>query len=143
MEVVHAYLAIPHSTVLWFYFNEPATLDIYPFCHSLTLHVALPICPRRAAGRGDGARPPHGRRPEPPGGRAADAGRGPRPRPAAAAAPAGGQDRSEEHTSELQSLMRISYAVFCLKKKKHTSHKNHRLISTNKSTSLISAPSLK
>src|SRR3546814_9821161 len=27
-------------------------------------------------------------------------------------------DRSEEHTSELQSLMRISYAVFCLKKKK-------------------------
>src|SRR3546814_7695672 len=40
-------------------------------------------------------------------------------------------DRSEEHTSELQSLMRISYAVFCLKKKKnnkntsvntHTSH---------------------
>src|SRR3546814_8180736 len=36
----------------------------------------------------------------------------------------GGQDpllrRSEEHTSELQSLMRISYAVFCLKKKKTT-----------------------
>src|SRR3546814_6403384 len=30
--------------------------------------------------------------------------------------------RSEEHTSELQSLMRISYAVFCLKKKKHKSH---------------------
>src|SRR3546814_10016802 len=29
-----------------------------------------------------------------------------------------GQFRSEEHTSELQSLMRISYAVFCLKKKK-------------------------
>src|SRR3546814_2894003 len=29
--------------------------------------------------------------------------------------------RSEEHTSELQSLMRISYAVFCLKKTKHTS----------------------
>src|SRR3546814_5234828 len=28
-------------------------------------------------------------------------------------------DRSEEHTSELQSLMRISYAVFCLKKKRH------------------------
>src|SRR3546814_3225646 len=31
---------------------------------------------------------------------------------------AGWQDRSEEHTSELQSLMRISYAVFCLKKKR-------------------------
>src|SRR3546814_9696095 len=37
-------------------------------------------------------------------------------------------DRSEEHTSELQSLMRISYAVFCLKKKK-TTHNN-----TNKQT---------
>src|SRR3546814_8123499 len=34
-------------------------------------------------------------------------------------APILGGDRSEEHTSELQSLMRISYAVFCLKKKKH------------------------
>src|SRR3546814_9934819 len=34
--------------------------------------------------------------------------------------------RSEEHTSELQSLMRISYAVFCLKKKnKHTKHANN------------------
>src|SRR3546814_7686665 len=31
--------------------------------------------------------------------------------------------RSEEHTSELQSLMRISYAVFCLKKKNITTHK--------------------
>src|SRR3546814_1904484 len=31
--------------------------------------------------------------------------------------------RSEEHTSELQSLMRISYAVFCLKKKKKLHHK--------------------
>src|SRR3546814_5239778 len=31
-------------------------------------------------------------------------------------------DRSEEHTSELQSLMRISYAVFCLKKKKNNTH---------------------
>src|SRR3546814_6617409 len=30
----------------------------------------------------------------------------------------GAEDRSEEHTSELQSLMRISYAVFCLKKKR-------------------------
>src|SRR3546814_4622066 len=33
--------------------------------------------------------------------------------------------RSEEHTSELQSLMRISYAVFCLKKKKKT-HSTHK-----------------
>src|SRR3546814_5629511 len=37
--------------------------------------------------------------------------------------------RSEEHTSELQSLMRISYAVFCLKKKK----KNNKEVHENKS----------
>src|SRR3546814_8392274 len=34
--------------------------------------------------------------------------------------------RSEEHTSELQSLMRISYAVFCLKKKKETHSKIYK-----------------
>src|SRR3546814_1222000 len=33
--------------------------------------------------------------------------------------------RSEEHTSELQSLMRISYAVFCLKKNKHANNTRH------------------
>src|SRR3546814_2922288 len=37
--------------------------------------------------------------------------------------------RSEEHTSELQSLMRISYAVFCLKKKKKKKQ-THRILST-------------
>src|SRR3546814_7878012 len=44
--------------------------------------------------------------------------------------------RSEEHTSELQSLMRISYAVFCLKKKKktHTNH-NHKRHNTSKKQS--------
>src|SRR3546814_8451934 len=36
---------------------------------------------------------------------------------APAPVPTRSQDRSEEHTSELQSLMRLSYAVFCLKKK--------------------------
>src|SRR3546814_7679780 len=49
-------------------------------------------------------------------------GRQPQEGPLAAEAIAHGDDaghgRSEEHTSELQSLMRISYAVFCLKKKK-------------------------
>src|SRR3546814_5037273 len=35
--------------------------------------------------------------------------------------------RSEEHTSELQSLMRISYAVFCLKKKKETYTNNKKI----------------
>src|SRR3546814_11064372 len=37
-------------------------------------------------------------------------------------------DRSEEHTSELQSLMRISYAVFCLKKKKKQKNITHTYI---------------
>src|SRR3546814_10803722 len=36
-----------------------------------------------------------------------------------------GWRRSEEHTSELQSLMRISYAVFCLKKKKKKTHQSN------------------
>src|SRR3546814_3553292 len=35
--------------------------------------------------------------------------------------------RSEEHTSELQSLMRISYAVFCLKKKKHRNKQDNNV----------------
>src|SRR3546814_4922951 len=43
------------------------------------------------------------------------------------------QPRSEEHTSELQSLMRISYAVFCLKKKKHSTN--------NITTSTVQSPS--
>src|SRR3546814_3980450 len=64
--------------------------------------------------------PPHARRPN-----------GARSRGGVARRTGGGQsdaragDRSEEHTSELQSLMRISYAVFCLKKKttyKQTEH---------------------
>src|SRR3546814_1863194 len=44
--------------------------------------------------------------------------------PSEGCTPPSRQGRSEEHTSELQSLMRISYAVFCLKKKKkHTNNK--------------------
>src|SRR3546814_4953638 len=39
--------------------------------------------------------------------------------------PGSGIDRSEEHTSELQPLMRISYAVFCLKKKTRGHRKDH------------------
>src|SRR3546814_1885773 len=39
--------------------------------------------------------------------------------------------RSEEHTSELQSLMRISYAVFCLKKKKYTCESKPHVTSNN------------
>src|SRR3546814_2023010 len=40
--------------------------------------------------------------------------------------------RSEEHTSELQSLMRISYAVFCLKKKKHTQRNKPLLLHSHR-----------
>src|SRR3546814_7312320 len=43
--------------------------------------------------------------------------------------------RSEEHTSELQSLMRISYAVFCLKKKQHT--KNPKYVHYHSSRNTI------
>src|SRR3546814_2931265 len=63
----------------------------------------------------------------------------PVPRHGAGGAPGGGhlsglngQMRSEEHTSELQSLMRISYAVFCLKKKKNNTTNNNKKERTNK-----------
>src|SRR3546814_5196161 len=42
--------------------------------------------------------------------------------------------RSEEHTSELQSLMRISYAVFCLKKKTNQQNNQYRTHTTNSHT---------
>src|SRR3546814_9423145 len=45
---------------------------------------------------------------------------------------AGKEYRSEEHTSELQSLMRISYAVFCFKKNNNTRHS--RYVNVNKTT---------
>src|SRR3546814_10127798 len=55
----------------------------------------------------------------------------------AASAPSTCAVRSEEHTSELQSLMRISYAVFCLKKKTNTKHKTYNTIHKPKTTSDI------
>src|SRR3546814_1833375 len=73
---------------------------------------------RRRVHRSHPHRAPLVRRPAP-------GGRGQGRRAGAAREPDPGQHhlpepvRSEEHTSELQSLMRISYAVFCLKKKKH------------------------
>src|SRR3546814_6046605 len=53
--------------------------------------------------------------------------------------------RSEEHTSELQSLMRISYAVFCLKKKKKTqkvtqTEQSHTMTITNNTTTKKKQP---
>src|SRR3546814_2309527 len=80
--------------VVSFFVDDTATTEIYTYLHTLSLHDALPISAHRAEAaiqrRAD-------QLPE-------DA--------------AGTTGRSEEHTSELQSLMRISYAVFCLKKKK-------------------------
>src|SRR3546814_4324539 len=92
------------------FFNDTATTEIYTYLHTLSLHDALPICKQSARRRlptgRRAARPP----PSPPRS-SADAARRTPPLPIP-------PDRSEEHTSELQSLMRISYAVFCLKKKK-------------------------
>src|SRR3546814_8610875 len=71
-------------------------------------------------------RPPDGRQARPAGTRPPRHGR-----------PPGRQrlHRSEEHTSELQSLMRISYAVFCLKKKKkQTTKKQHTTTRINTNT---------
>src|SRR3546814_3088784 len=53
--------------------------------------------------------------------------------------PVGGRarERSEEHTSELQSLMRNSYAVFCLKKKKQQQYTTNK-VSTQKDVSTMS-----
>src|SRR3546814_5832835 len=50
------------------------------------------------------------------------------PQPAAQAERALGAGRSEEHTSELQSLMRISYAVFCLKTKTNKTNKQYHIV---------------
>src|SRR3546814_2699732 len=47
------------------------------------------------------------------------------------------EQRSEEHTSELQSLMRISYAVFCLKKKTPKNRRSNKTTPTTKSQSVI------
>src|SRR3546814_4048406 len=112
------------------FFNDTATTEIDPYLHTLSLHDALPIYAvggghdsrRRADRRRDGwrdlqyQRGYHGGRG---GGRsrrvAAVSADGRGGRAGQAEEPA---DRSEEHTSELQSLMRISYAGFCWKKKK-------------------------
>src|SRR3546814_19302408 len=109
-----------------FFFNDTATTEIYTYGHTLSLHDALPISMRTG-------RPPQA-------GAAGPLRYLARPiafstlalsvsdcsmnlaksGPALQASP-----RSEEHTSELQSLMRTSYAGFCLKKKKTTINTCH------------------
>src|SRR3546814_19040193 len=108
----------------FFFFNATATTEIYTYGHTLSLHDALPISNAVRVASDPQA---HGRGVIVVMGDAVFAARDVRkaatsnidafkgfPRgPLARVTPA----RSEEHTSELQSLMRISYAVFCLKKK--------------------------
>src|SRR3546814_10322635 len=114
------------------FFNETATTEIYTYVHTLSLHDALPILAPGWMATESIARPfasialSQARRA---GARAApiviDTVSGPaavlpssvKPASAALDQLIASSGRSEEHTSELQSLMRISYAVFCLKKK--------------------------
>src|SRR3546814_16597617 len=104
--------------IVFFFFNDTATTEIYTYGHTLSLHDALPIFLHAQFGVTiPGALPAAGVRLVDrlaPNELAADA----------FDLPVDFDDlklahrRSEEHTSELQSLMRISYAVFCLKKTK-------------------------
>src|SRR3546814_19424945 len=106
--------------MLFLFFNDTATTEIYTYIHTLSLHDALPLSPWGLAPRLTGRF-------------AAGASREwwrvgsvtfvslwlDLCASAARSTLRARGARSEEHTSELQSLMRISYAVFCLKKKKH------------------------
>src|SRR3546814_6611108 len=119
--------------LLVFFFNDPATTMIYTYGHTLSLHDALPIdvgkVQRHDVQEGSiGARQIdlHGGVIErgDPFQFLGVAGRGGvEALDGAEEAGAGALGRSEEHTSELQSLMRISYAVFCLKKKTNIIYK--------------------
>src|SRR5881392_4466348 len=77
-----------------FFFNHPPTTEIYTTHNTLSLHDALPIYGQRPRRARHGHAHHHHHRPA-----------------------RGASSRSEEHTSELQSLCVISYAVLCLKKK--------------------------
>src|SRR3546814_9359043 len=114
-------------SIVTFFFNDTATTEIYTYLHTLSLHDALPIfgsslpkyfvaafslstseCGSSSAWAGS---------------------------PRTKGTGSTSNRRSEEHTSELQSLMRISYAVFCLKKKtkqsKARNNKNKHKIADN------------
>src|SRR3546814_18022251 len=110
-------MILTHLTIFLFCFNYTATTGIYTYCHTLSLHDALPIssCLRwRACDSSTLTCASSWRQ------RALNSRSWSAATTGASLVTAGGNSiRSEEHTSELQSLMRISYAVFCLKKKKH------------------------
>src|SRR3546814_2334730 len=99
----------------FFFFNDPATAEIYTYC-TLSLHDALPISAHVVAVdvvvHIDVPRQCRHARGHFPYVQVVQSGHG-----GQSTDRLGNRDwRSEEHTSELQSLMRISYAVFCLKK---------------------------
>src|SRR3546814_17065286 len=107
------------SDLCFFFCNDTASTEIYTYLLTLSLHDALPICwptPGFATHMSSTPCGPCSRSCEP----------GPDRRRVGRSCGDGRStwtNRSEEHTSELQSLMRISYAVFCLKKKT-TQHDN-------------------
>src|SRR3546814_1387739 len=111
---------------MFFFLNDTATTEIYTYLHTLSLHDALPICRWRTARISASVTPPVMARTV----------SWIRPEPRATARRVFGNlldpnseiRRSEEHTSELQSLMRISYAVFCLKKKHKKYHQQFKRI---------------
>src|SRR3546814_2572256 len=110
---------------LFFFFNDTATTEIYTYLHTLSLHDALPIL---STPFGDtkilsSATPRASRSCF-------------KPPQMTATASAARTARSEEHTSELQSLMRISYAVFCLKKQ----HNTHQPIYITPSFTITPSP---
>src|SRR3546814_9267230 len=105
-----------------FFCNAPATTEIYTDGHTLSLHDALPIWSSSTATARRRHRSPPAPVPTSTPSRwpLSSASKCSPTAPRRSTAPTRSAARSEEHTSELQSLMRISYAVFCLKKKKHT-----------------------
>src|SRR3546814_5896724 len=110
---------------LCFFFNDRATTEIYPYGHTLSLHDALPIVwwgPMRSPSDLADAFRSSGRKLTPQRERIFRVLHENPTHPTAEAVHA--EVRSEEHTSELQSLMRTSYAVFCLKKKPKVIHEH-------------------
>src|SRR3712207_7131873 len=108
---------------MFFFFNDTATTEIY----TLSLHDALPICGGRRGGRG--ARASRRARRAAAAGRGSARGRTPGRTPRGAAAPAT-RRRDRKSTRLNSSHANISYAVFCLKKKKKTIPTQRRWYST-------------
>src|SRR3546814_7710276 len=107
--------------IVFFFLNATATTYIYTYLHTLSLHDALPICSalcRNTLTPGRRRIVLHGRRLHGSAWTSHRDGRqlSQRRQGFVIFGCRGASARSEEHTSELQSLMRNSYAVFCLKK---------------------------